>query len=153
MIEKKIRSWKKVFEPDLTYIAYELKDIVEKPALILIEGPVGAGKTTFSKVFIDNDETFSPTYSVLSDTKDVLHADFFRIKSREEIIHLEIPLYLEDKNYFLVEWGKQHLHGINRELTEDFNIYSLEIEIGNSKDEKNPSSRNFVLSQILEIEV
>ena len=151
MIETEIRSWKKVFEPDLTYIAYELKDIVEKPALILIEGPVGAGKTTFSKVFIDNDDTFSPTYSVLSDTKDVLHADFYRIKNREEIIHLEIPLYLEDKNYFLVEWGKQHIQGINRELSEDFSIYCLDIEIVDSKNEQNPPGRNFVLSQILEI--
>ncbi len=147
---KEIRTWKKVFESDLSYIAYELKEIVETPALVLIEGPLGAGKTTFSKVFIDNDETFSPTYSVLSDTKDILHADFYRINSREEIIHLEIPLYLEGKNYFLVEWGRQHLKGIDKELPEDFNIYDLTIEIDSQETNENTpnASRNFTLSEV-----
>ena len=111
---------------------------------------MGAGKTTFSKVFIDNDETFSPTYSVLSDTKDILHADFYRINSREEIIHLEIPLYLEGKNYFLVEWGRQHLKGIDKELPEDFNIYDLTIEIDSQETNENTpnASRNFTLSEV-----
>ncbi len=147
---KEIRTWKKVYESDLPYIAYELKEAVETPALVMIEGPLGAGKTTFSKVFIDNDETFSPTYSVLSDTKDILHADFYRIKDREEIIHLEIPLYLEGKNYFLVEWGRQHLKGIDKELPEEFNIYDLSIDINSQDVERNSSipSRNFTLSEV-----
>ncbi|MFT6630122.1 MAG: tRNA threonylcarbamoyladenosine biosynthesis protein TsaE [Bacteriovoracaceae bacterium] len=150
MIQKEIRSWKKVFESDLTYIAYELKEIVQEPALIILEGPLGGGKTTFSKVFIDGDETFSPSYSVLSDTINVLHGDFYRIKDREEIIHLELPLYLEDKKYFLVEWGKKHFSSITKELPEDFAYYLLEVSINEMTGKDGPQSRNFVLFEVKE---
>ncbi len=150
MTRKEIRSWKKVFEADLTYIAYELKEIAPGPAMIIIEGPLGGGKTTFSKVFIDDDETFSPSYSVLSDTNDVLHADFYRVKDREEIIHLELPLYLEEKKYFLVEWGEKHFSGLCKELPEDFTTYLLEISINEKSEKELPESRNFVLYDIKE---
>lgn len=150
MIQKEIRSWKKVFETDLSYIAYELKEIVQEPALIILEGPLGGGKTTFSKIFIDGDETFSPSYSVLSDTRNILHGDFYRIKDREEIIHLELPLYLEDKQYFLVEWGKKHFNSIAKELPEDFAYYLLEVSINELTDKDGPQSRNFVLFEVKE---
>lgn len=150
MTRKEIRSWKKVFESDLTYIAYELKEIVSTPAMIILEGPLGGGKTTFSKVFIDSDETFSPSYSVLSDTKDVLHGDFYRVKDREEIIHLELSLYLEDKRFFLVEWGQKHFTSLCRELPEEFETYLLEISVNEKVDEDGHESRNFVLFEIKE---
>ena len=126
MYKNQIRNWKKVFESDLEYIAYELKESIQAPALIILEGTLGAGKTTFSKVFIKEDETFSPSYSILSETKNVLHGDFYRIKDRNEIIHLELPLYLEDKQFFLVEWGEKHFRNINMELPEDFSTYLLD---------------------------
>lgn len=150
MIEKEIRSWKKVYESDLGYISYELKDIVQGPAVILLEGPLGSGKTTFSKIFIENGETFSPSYSILSETNSVLHADFYRIKTREEIIHLELPLYLEDKQYFLVEWGKQHFNSISKELPEDFLCFCLEVSICEESQNSEESSRNFRLLEIFE---
>lgn len=155
MEQTKIRSWKKVFEPDLAYIAYELKEIVEMPALVILEGPLGAGKTSFVKFFVDHHESaMSPSYSLLNEVKDVLHGDFYRIKDREEIIHLEIPLYLENKNFFLVEWGKKHIHSITKELPEDFSTYLLEITINSNSEDKDETrveeSRNYVLSAIKE---
>lgn len=149
---KSIRSWKKAFEADLSYIAYEIKSIVSDKAIIVLEGDLGVGKTTFSKVFIDNDQTMSPTYSVLSETKDVLHGDFYRIKEREEIIHLELGLYLEDKRFFLVEWGKDYLENIMSECSEDFQAYLLQISF--SSDQKNVdnlTARNFEFFKISDI--
>jgi tRNA threonylcarbamoyladenosine biosynthesis protein TsaE len=142
-----VRSWKKVFESDLSYIVYEMKDILKTPCLVILEGTLGAGKTTFTKEFVDEGETSSPSYSIVSETKDVLHADFYRIKSREEIIHLELPLYLEGKNYFFAEWGAKHLESINKELPDDFSIYHLEITINEKHDSQDIESRNFVLSE------
>lgn len=142
MIKKKRKSWTKVFVDDLEYVSFELKKEITEPALILLEGELGAGKTTFAKTFCE--QTNSPTYSVLTEHDDILHGDFYRIKSREEIVHLELPLYLEDKNYFLLEWGKDYLPTISRELPEDFSSYILEISINEAND-----SRNMVLSEII----
>lgn len=148
MNQKEIRSWKKVYQSDLSYIVYELKDIVDKPAMIIIEGAMGAGKTTFSKAFVDDGETMSPSYSILSETGQVLHADLYRIESREEIIHLELELYLEDKLFFLVEWGKAHYNSLCRELPEDYSKYLLKIDINEVQETEQIASRNFTLYEL-----
>jgi tRNA threonylcarbamoyladenosine biosynthesis protein TsaE len=148
MNQKELRNWKKVYESDLAYIVYEMKDMLETPALIFLEGPLGAGKTTFTKCFVDGGDTISPSYSVVTETKDVVHADFYRIKDREEIIHLELPLYLENKNYFFAEWGMKHLESINKELTDDFSLYLVEISINDQDSTKNIESRNFTLIEL-----
>jgi tRNA threonylcarbamoyladenosine biosynthesis protein TsaE len=126
MNQKELRSWRKVFESDLGHIAYELKEILEKPALILLDGQMGVGKTTFCKVFLD-ESTLSPTYSVLHEAGSSLHADFYRIKNREEILHLELSLYLERKDYFLIEWGKSFYVSLLSEIPDEFCHYLLEI--------------------------
>ena len=154
---KPIRSWKKVFEKDLSYIAFELRDLVSTPAFIMLEGPLGAGKTTFSKVFTGDPDTMSPTYSLLSEYSNILHGDFYRIKTREDIIQLELELYLENKDYFLAEWSKKHFHSIDPELSEEFESYLLEITINSFQSKLKPEleesevifSRNFVLSRVI----
>lgn len=157
MRKKVIREWKKVYESDLQYIAYELKDLTDKPSVILLEGAMGAGKTTFTKSFIREGDTFSPSYSVLSETPSVLHADLYRLEDKEEIIHIELPLYLESKQYFLVEWGEKYLRTLYRETPEDFSYYNLEITINDSTEQDGQNSdtgasRNFILSEISEID-
>lgn len=156
MIKKVIREWKKVFELDLGYIAYELKDIAEKPAVILLDGVMGAGKTTFAKSFIEDGNTFSPSYSVLSETRNVLHADLYRLEKASELIHIELPLYLETKQYFIIEWGSKFLQTLVREIPEHFKYYQLEIEVNenvqDSGDEKASFSRNFTLFELSELD-
>ncbi len=151
MIQKEIRSWKKVFENDLNYIVYELKELVTTPTLILLEGPMGAGKTTFAKAFItlEGDESMSPSYSVVNETRNVVHADFYRLKSREEIIHLELALYLEGKKYLFVEWGKQHFTSLLKELPENFHLYLMELSI-NESSQNDIQTRNFTLFEVSE---
>ncbi len=149
MNKKPIRDWKKVYKSDLPYIVYELKDLAKFPAMIILEGTLGAGKTTFVQMFAGEKEILSPTYSILSETKSLLHADFYRLEKNEEILQLEVPNYLEGKQYFFVEWGMKFARRIHRELPENWNSYVLEININS---EKNPSpegpSRNFSLSSL-----
>jgi len=162
---KTIRNWKKVFESDLDYIVAELKEAVTAPAVLILSGPVGAGKTTFTKRFVKGIaketpaparahefEVVSPTYGLIHESGNLAHADFYRIKDREEILHLEIELYLENKDYFLVEWGMPFLPTLRKEVGEHFKFYQVEIIINDSNSEKatgpSESSRDFFLQEL-----
>jgi tRNA threonylcarbamoyladenosine biosynthesis protein TsaE len=138
-----IRTWKKVLESDLANIAIELKEVVQPPCVIILEGPVGAGKTTFTRAFLERTEAPSPTYSVINEIDNIIHADLYRIEKKEDLIHLEIPMYLEEKDYFLIEWGMPYLYELQRIIGDEFNFYQLKIEINEQK------SRHFYLSKIL----
>lgn len=155
MNTKLIRDWKKVFVSDIGYISYELKEIVKPNAVIFLEGAMGSGKTTFAKNFLgENEETMSPSYSVIYEVGQNLHADLYRIEDKQEIFQLEIPLYLENKNYFLVEWGKKYFSTLSREIPDTFSYYLLEIDVNSSaqkeSEETSSFSRNFLLSEIHE---
>ena len=144
-----LREWKKTLESDLESIIYELKDFLETPAIIILSGDVGVGKTTFTKKFIKqmvgDKLAFSPTYSIINELGDVVHADFYRLQEAEEIVHLELSMYLEDKEYFLVEWGKPYLREILAEASDDFKVYEIEFEMNETKSQEEAASRNLKL--------
>lgn len=151
MNKKLIREWKKVYKSDLSYIIYEMKDLAKVPAMVILEGELGAGKTTFTQNFIGEGETLSPTYSILSECKNFLHADLYRIEKNEEILQLELPIYLEDKQYFFVEWGMKFARRLMREIPENFSVYLLEIVTNTSQPETPEGlSRNFFLYSLSE---
>lgn len=141
MIKKSLKKWNAVSQSELETISDELKKLIKAPALIILEGPLGAGKTTFAKTF--SLETSSPTYSVLTESNRVLHGDFYRIENQDEIMHLDLPLYLADKDYFLLEWGSKFFEIVERDLDESFSTYLVEISILESS-----GMRNFQLYEI-----
>lgn len=145
MADKEIRSWKKVFESDLSYVVSELKESIGRPAVLLLTGDLGSGKTTFCKSFSGNEDVQSPTYSVINDLGSISHADFYRVQDPEEIVHLEVGLYLENKDYFLVEWGKKYIRTLMKEVNENFHVYELVIENSGSSEKE---SRNYQLMKI-----
>jgi tRNA threonylcarbamoyladenosine biosynthesis protein TsaE len=139
-----MKNWKNVHEKNIDSIVKELKNVLPIPSVLILSGPVGAGKTTFVKRFIGEDsQCVSPTYSLINEFDDCVHADFYRIKSPDDIIHLEISLFLENKNYFIIEWGKNFLENIFNEVGADFNYYELEIEFTCNEKE-----RNFLLKKL-----
>lgn len=142
---KEIQVWKKVFENDLDYIMAEMRDLIEKPAVVILSGPVGTGKTTFIKRFTKDNKIASPTYSIVNETKDCAHADFYRLKSRDELIHLELSLYMEGKEYFFIEWGRPYLSDIEKELGDEPHYYELVIEINDGPKKGDSASRNYHL--------
>lgn len=149
-----IRLWKKVFENDLDYIVGELKDLLKFPALIILTGDLGSGKTTFVKKITavlgqskDKLKTTSPSYSLINDYGSILHADFYRLKNVGELEHLELSMYLEGKDIFLVEWGREYLKGLLRELPENFFCYEIEIDF---LENNTNNGRNYRLTQITE---
>ena len=145
MIETLVREWKKVYLGDLSHLANEFKDALEEPAIVVLEGEMGSGKTTFTKnCFEDTEDGNSPTYSILYESGDILHADFYRIESDEEVMHLEISEYLDGKRIFLVEWGRKYINRLEKELPENFNFYTLKIDIIDD-DESQNQRRNYKL--------
>jgi tRNA threonylcarbamoyladenosine biosynthesis protein TsaE len=151
MNKKIIREWKKVYRSDLSYIVYEMKDLVKVPAMVILEGDLGSGKTTFTQFFVGESDIMSPTYSILSETKNIIHADLYRIEKQEEILQLEIPLYIEDKQYFFVEWGLKFSRRLVRELPETWSTYLFEIKINSTSPETDEGfSRNYTLYSLHE---
>jgi tRNA threonylcarbamoyladenosine biosynthesis protein TsaE len=136
-----VRAWKKVVESDLSNIAIELKEVVQPPCVIILDGVVGAGKTTFTRVFTGEETTSSPTYSLINEVDNIVHADLYRIEKKEDLLHLEIPMYLEEKDYFLIEWGIPYLKELQKIVNDDFKFYVLKIEINQNQ------SRNFLLTK------
>lgn len=150
MGRKLVREWKKVYRADLPYIVYELKELAKIPALVFVEGPVGAGKTTFCQHFIGDTNVMSPTYNVVSEFKQILHADFYRLEKQEEVLQLELPLYLDDKHWFFIEWGEKFARRVLRDMPETWTPYVLDISVGKSVAEGEEMARNFTLSQYFE---
>ena len=144
------RSWKKVYASDVEYVAIECRDHLPHHSVLIIEGALGAGKTTFVKEFAKDINSSSPSYSVINEYADVVHADFYRIKESSEIIHLELGLYLESRPYLLIEWGLNHIQRVANEVPEDFSFFLLEVEINDPK-EGNIESRNYFLKSICEL--
>jgi tRNA threonylcarbamoyladenosine biosynthesis protein TsaE len=142
-----IRAWKKVFESDLSNIVEELKEVAQPPCVIILDGSVGAGKTTFTRVFVNKSEAQSPTYSIINEIENIIHADFYRIDKKDELIHLEIPMYLEGKDYFLIEWGMPYIREIQKIVGDEFKYYQLKIEINQTNSDQK-QSRNYLLSKI-----
>ncbi len=170
MASKKIENWKKVLESDLDYIVGEVKNMAQVPAVIILSGPVGAGKTTFTKKFIQAlsigaegeggpitgkrkiaaDSVQSPTYSIVNEVGNTVHADLYRIEGKDELVHLELQLHLEGKEFFLVEWGRPYLIELQRQMGQEFKFYEVDIQIneGHFVDGRPDPSRNITFFQL-----
>ena len=101
---------------DQFYPIYEYIFIKNKHKIILFNGEIGVGKTTFIRYLInkfqklyrlETTEVTSPTFNLLNEYQinelKINHYDLFRLKSAEEIRNLD--LFEENKNIItLVEW-------------------------------------------------
>lgn len=84
--------------------------------VILFNGNMGAGKTTFIKALAKsmgvNDTTGSPTFSLVneyrtSDNQIVYHFDVYRLKSESEAYDMGMDEYLYSGNWCFIEWAEK----------------------------------------------
>ena len=81
--------------------------------VVLLEGNLGSGKTTFVKSFCKylniKDKILSPTFNIINEYnideyKKIYHFDLYRLKSREELIEIDFLDYIDSGSYCFIEW-------------------------------------------------
>lgn len=79
-------------------------------SIILLEGDLGAGKTTFTRFYAKalgiEDAITSPTFSIVKEHDEpvrFVHMDLYRIEEPEELEQIGFEEYL-DADYVLIEW-------------------------------------------------
>jgi len=105
----------KVKKEEQTYaLAKRLANTLEGGEVILLEGDLGAGKTTFTKGLAKalgvSEEVTSPTFTILnvyeSGRLKLNHLDMYRIESEDEIAELGVEDCFDDDAVTVIEWNK-----------------------------------------------
>ena len=113
---------------DTQKLANRLASLLAQGDVLLLEGDLGAGKTTFTKALAKGLEikrnVNSPTFTIIKEYKDgrlpLYHMDVYRLG--DEFEDLGFDEYFEGDGVTVVEWA----HLIEEQLPEEFvqiNIY------------------------------
>lgn len=91
--------------------------LAENPEkIILFNGEMGAGKTTFIKSLCKNlgveNATSSPTFSLVNEyqtiaNQTVYHFDVYRLRNQNEALDMGIDEYLYSGNWCFIEWAEK----------------------------------------------
>lgn len=82
----------------------------------LVEGEMGAGKTTFIKALCSQlgvtDTMSSPTFSIVNEYEadkrsSVYHFDFYRLKNEQEALDIGVEEYFYSGAYCFIEWSER----------------------------------------------
>jgi tRNA threonylcarbamoyladenosine biosynthesis protein TsaE len=119
---------------DMRDLGQRLAKILRPGDLVVLDGPLGAGKTTLAQGIGAGlgvrGEVTSPTFVVarvhpsLADGPSLVHADAYRVGGALEIDDLDLDASVDD-SVTIVEWGKGLVEG----LADD----RLDIEISRSE--------------------
>ena len=97
-------------------ITTAVRDILEQypdQRIFVLDGEMGAGKTTFSTEFAKAlgsiDHPSSPTFSIANvylreNGEEIYHFDFYRLEHIEEAMDIGVEEYFESGNYCFIEW-------------------------------------------------
>ncbi len=97
-------------------VAARLAAVLRPGDLILIEGDLGAGKTTFTQGMARalgvGEAVTSPTFVLMNVYRtsagfDLVHVDVYRLDLLSEVVDLALPEMLEDGAVVAVEWGER----------------------------------------------
>jgi tRNA threonylcarbamoyladenosine biosynthesis protein TsaE len=101
---------------DLPFAAKQLIDSLGNRKIVVFDGEMGAGKTTFVIAILKAmgiaDPDGSPTYSIVNSYRSnyfgkVNHFDVYRLNSVEEALNIGIEEMLYGGDYCFIEWGSK----------------------------------------------
>ena len=125
-----------VDENELYSVVDNLKSkINDKNFVVLLQGDLASGKTTFVKHYVKSldlkDNVTSPTFSLQTlYGKDIFHYDIYN-KTLEEFLALGLVEEFEKDGIHFVEWGDEKL----KNILEDYGFDTMTIKI-EKKDDK-----------------
>lgn len=109
--------WRVAFacsEQEIEALAKEIGSQLQTGDRILLEGELGAGKTTFSRYLLkalkiqqapEGSPTFALVHEYRSPLYEVAHIDFYRLRSEEEVDAAGIPTYFWERPMIVIcEW-------------------------------------------------
>jgi tRNA threonylcarbamoyladenosine biosynthesis protein TsaE len=106
-------------EEETIALGVEIGRGLDRRAVVLLIGELGAGKTTLAKGILkglgaaEPDEVASPTYTLIhefGENPKVYHIDLYRIERPSELLSLGIDELLDREAVLLVEWGERFPH-------------------------------------------
>lgn len=110
-----------------TYVTRSPEDTIElgrklaaelsPPKIVLLQGDLGAGKTTMVKGIAqafdaaEQEEVTSPTFTLVHEYRGpevtVYHIDLYRIETEKELATLAVDDLIDDRSVVVVEWGEK----------------------------------------------
>ena len=103
-------------EEETIALGEEIARTLPRPAVVLLIGDLGAGKTTLAKGIVKGlgaaapEDVSSPTYTLIHEfgEKDkVYHIDLYRFERESEVRALGLDDLLDGNSILLVEWGER----------------------------------------------
>lgn len=97
-------------------VASMTANAIDHTNILLLNGDLGAGKTTFTQSLAMqlgvSGEITSPTFNIVNtlkteDGKTIYHFDLYRIKHPEELIEIGFEEYLDSGNLCIIEWPER----------------------------------------------
>jgi tRNA threonylcarbamoyladenosine biosynthesis protein TsaE len=100
-------------EGETKKFASELAASLKGSEKVCLEGPLGAGKTTFVQGFVEAfgispRDVVSPTFTLVREygsEKKIYHVDLYRLDNEEEIFESGIYELLTGEDLVLIEWA------------------------------------------------
>ncbi|MEO0335090.1 MAG: tRNA (adenosine(37)-N6)-threonylcarbamoyltransferase complex ATPase subunit type 1 TsaE [Pseudomonadota bacterium] len=120
-------------EKALESLVEELDKLLSNRDVVLLKGPMGVGKTSFTKALLSHygcAEAVSPTFALHNEYKTnrgvVDHLDLYRLESEEELEGIGFwDLFAKKSGLILIEWPERIPDG---QLPKVWSQISIELE-------------------------
>jgi tRNA threonylcarbamoyladenosine biosynthesis protein TsaE len=103
-------------EEETIALGEEIARALPRPAVVLLIGDLGAGKTTLAKGIVKGlgaaapEDVNSPTYTLIHEYGErdkVYHIDLYRLERASQVLALGLDELLASDAILLVEWGER----------------------------------------------
>ncbi|MGM0548092.1 MAG: tRNA (adenosine(37)-N6)-threonylcarbamoyltransferase complex ATPase subunit type 1 TsaE [Bacillota bacterium] len=91
--------------------ATKLANLITSPALILLKGELGTGKTLITKAAVAElgyqGDVTSPTFNLVQEYQadtEIIHMDLYRLEASDQLLDIGFEDYLDREAIIFIEW-------------------------------------------------